>query len=877
MDRLSTSSLTWVFLPILSVTAFVFINYYIFSLTRNSVSQQLKQNVSHQTKIISISLEQYLLGKREMVEMLAAFDQLRLFLDDATQETLKQHELLSTVVSILRDSIGSTSKEYAIAWVASTRDDFSMSYDVVSFEDGNWNIVTGEKTEKPNNWKTKERPWYANVMAQEGVFLENPYPDAETGQLCVSLIKKVYNDNNEHVGFAGLDLFLQPINEVMQSFIGEMGGYPILVGSDDTVLYHPQSKYIFKYKLNEIDPAFEKVFPYLHKGLNDTIVVDLQEEQAYIGFSSINGAPWSVVMVNSEKVVDEPIVFFKYSLGFAACANLVFLMLPVGLFFLLARNRQNKFRYMQILYDLAVNQMQIGVSVLDAKTGHCELINNAYKEFLGFTDEQVFYSCILRDAIDLEHELPPEVGEICLELPRGTISGDMMLGWDRYFNHQFQSFRDQSGAEKYLSVLTEITEMRQMQETLRTARDLAETANRAKSSFLANMSHEIRTPMNGVIGLTNLLAQTGLTPSQMNYVHLIQQSAASLLTIINDILDYSKIEAGKIEIESHPFPLKEFINDSCMAYRIECEKKGLQLKLNVDEHLPTVVLGDSHRLRQVLTNLASNAIKFTASGDITITVELDHTEPNRSELAAENGYPSSHLGSSSLHWIRFEVRDSGIGIPQHKIEKLFKPFSQVDESTTRQYGGTGLGLSICKQLVELMAGSIDCYSQEGKGTDFWFVVPLTETTLEIPWSTPAVEIQKKTVVHPCNILLVDDVHVNLLVLGTMVKNLGHRIDTANDGAAALQKLREHDYDMVFMDCQMPIMDGYRCTALVRSKTAGVRNPAIPIIAVTANAMQGDREICLNAGMDDYITKPIDQDALVAKIAKWASAPNPAAQ
>jgi len=388
---------------------------------------------------------------------------------------------------------------------------------------------------------------------------------------------------------------------------------------------------------------------------------------------------------------------------------------------------------------------------------------------------------------------------------------------------------------------------------LKAARDQAMEASRLKSQFLANMSHEIRTPMNGVLGAGNLLAATDLTDEQRAYVDILSSSGQALLTIINDVLDLSKIEAGRLELEPATFTLLDPFTEVVNLLAPQASAKNVRLSLNADADLPLSVVGDAGRLRQVVTNLVGNAVKFTNVGHVLVDV-------------------SAESRSSGDIMLRCAVSDSGIGIAEQDIARLFAEFSQLDTSNARRFGGTGLGLAISDRLVRLMNGEIGCTPNPGGGSTFWFTTPFALARPDSPARTDVAVASTATPkgTAPASapaILIVEDNETNALILTHMLKLLGYRSDTVSNGADALEAAARETYSTILMDCQMPVMDGFTTTRRLRSRFAD--DPRIPIVAITATATTEDQERCLAAGMDDYLPKPIIMDRLGAVLTRWA--------
>ncbi|WP_378956500.1 response regulator [Pelosinus sp. sgz500959] len=512
---------------------------------------------------------------------------------------------------------------------------------------------------------------------------------------------------------------------------------------------------------------------------------------------------------------------------------------------------------------LKITLLSVGDGVISTDNkGKIEIVNEVAQALLGWSQDEAsgkyfgevvhLISAITRDRCEDPVEKVIHTGKII-----GLANHTILIakdGTERHIADSAAPIKDENGdITGVILVFRDVTEeIRKQEEVIKSKEEtaFANAANTAKSQFLANMSHEIRTPMNGFLGMIQIMEMTELTQEQRGYMNIVRTSSDALLKLINDILDYTKIEIGKMKLEKIVFNFSKMVSDVVSLFKSSAIGKGLIMEVSIQKDVPDHFIGDPFRLRQILSNLMGNAVKFTNKGRIDILIRMVEVRSNN-EVKLE-----------------FAVKDTGIGIPDDKIDDLFKSFSQVDNSNIRKYGGSGLGLAISKNLVELMAGEIWVDSKKDEGSNFCFTCVLESIHVKQDFPEPSVKkMIEGQVKNELKILLAEDDPVSQMVLEQLSGRKGWQVILCENGTEAFDRYRKENFDIVIMDCQMPVLDGYKATRAIR-QLERQRETHTPIIAMTAYALQGDREKCIEAGMDDYLTKPINAHEFYAAVERW---------
>jgi len=581
---------------------------------------------------------------------------------------------------------------------------------------------------------------------------------------------------------------------------------------------------------------------------------------------SLNPVEASLYLPNTEwKVLAVPKSGWEKTAPSAWWLRLFFLLVAIiiiiQVWMLSERNRKLSIEQKRLrsLFEMS----PIGIAFNDLETGGFVDLNDALVKPTGYTKEE-FVNLSYWDITPREYE--EQEAEQLESLAKKGRYGPYRKEYIKKNGERYPVLlngvllKDRNGKEFIWSIIEDISERIENEQRLIEARDAAQIADKAKSEFLATMSHEIRTPLNGVVGMIDLLSRSKLDEEQLRKLGIAKSSAEFLLVVINDILDFSRIEAGKLELEKIDFDIEKLIQELVESFESEVHSKDLSLTTSFERLEHKIFKGDPNRIRQILNNLIGNAIKFTRAGSVEINLSVKE----------DNG-----------GWrLDAEVKDTGIGIPEKEQKTLFDAFTQVDASTTRKFGGSGLGLAICSKLTGLMGGKISVSSELGKGSSFKFFIKLDSGEMNLPEkegdSESSKEFSNEDVIMAGKILLVEDNHFNQEVVSMLLQEFGLNIDVAENGVDALEAMKSNpgEYDLILMDCQMPEMDGYEASEKIRGGIAGQDYAEVPIIALTANAMEGDKEKCLAAGMSDYVSKPIDGEVLIQKISQWIKEQRP---
>jgi signal transduction histidine kinase/CheY-like chemotaxis protein len=723
----------------------------------------------------------------------------------------------------------------------------------------------------PDDFEPTERPWFKSVMdAKDEVVISPVYLSVQTNDYMITYVRRIYDDNGNSLGVLCLDF---PIDAIRNYAIEDRlkdGGYWILMNDEMDIYYHPNEELIGK-NIHDIDSGFslfadrvltgENIYEYETRNYNNIPVIVFSEQ--------LNDK-WFIFSVTPKKEYYQELQDLEIILlVLGAFLSVIVVIILVYFDRLKKKMDRESLRKNTLLANMekARETDKLTQLMLDATPFSCVLLDNRLNPLTCNWEAIKMFGCSgKQEFLDKYYDLVPEHqpgGKKSVEMMKEVCANALILGYSRFeFIHQ-TLFREDFPVEVtliriehkgefilagYIRDLREynamLDEMRRVQNHLREARDAAEIASRTKTAFLANMSHEIRTPMNSIIGFTELALDGEAAPKTLDYLGKIQANAIWLLQIINDILDISKVESGKLELEHIPFDPHDVFAQCRTIIMPKAVEKNIQIYFYAEPSVKRKPVGDPTRLRQILVNLLSNAVKFTNKGTVKLTSTIDYS-------------------SDDNVTIYFEVKDSGIGMTSDQISRIFEPFLQGDSSTTRKYGGTGLGLSITKNLIELMGGKLAVVSTPGVGSKFSFSI--TFNTLDIPFDVPQRETIAEKVDKPYfngEVLVCDDNPMNQLVVIEALARVGLKAVIAENGLEGVNQVKSRIekgkqlFELIFMDIQMPVMDGFEAA----SQIVGL-NTGIPIVAMTANVMSGDSDVYRASGMIDFLGKPFTSQEL----------------